>query len=235
MALYAIADLHLSFGTDKPMDVFRGWQNHTERLETNWRRLVRDDDTVVIAGDLSWGMSLEQALPDLRFLHSLPGRKLLLKGNHDYWWTTRRKMDNFLRDNDLTDITFVHNDAVAVDGRRAVCGTRGWFYDAEEDADKKVLLREVGRLKASCQAAVAAGLQPVVFLHYPPVFGGQVCREMLDALHELGVTRCRYGHVHGEGIRHAFQGEFEGIRLSLISADAVDFCPVLCTDFVEKT
>lgn len=153
MALYAIADTHLSLGTDKPMDVFRGWKDYVPRLEQNWRALVAPEDTVVIAGDISWGMSLEQAAADFAFLHALPGKKLLLKGNHDYWWTTRKKMDEFFAANGWDSLRIVHNDAAPVEGRAAVCGTRGWFFDAEEDADKKVVMREAGRLQASIDAA----------------------------------------------------------------------------------
>ena len=152
MSLFAIADPHLSLDADKSMEVFRGWQDYVARLEANWRAVVGEEDTVVIAGDLSWGMSLAGALRDMQFLHSLPGRKLLLKGNHDYWWSTRRKMDTFFEEHGLHSLQIVHNDAALVEGI-AVCGTRGWFFDAEEDADKKVVLREAGRLRTSIQAA----------------------------------------------------------------------------------
>lgn len=227
MALFAIADLHLSLGSDKPMDVFRGWEDYVPRLEENWRRVVKETDTVVIAGDVSWAMSLPEATTDFAFLHHLPGRKLLLKGNHDYWWTTRRKMDAFLAENGFDDMRIVHNDACVVDDRFAVCGTRGWFYDAEGEADKLVLAREVGRLRTSVQAARETGCEPVCFLHYPPVFADAVCREILDALHELDITRLYYGHIHSSGIRRAYNGEYDGITMRLISGDAVGFLPQL--------
>lgn len=226
MALYAIADTHLSLSTDKPMDIFRGWTDHMERLETHWRRLVAPEDTVVIAGDISWGMSLDEALADFRFLHELPGNKLIFKGNHDYWWCTRRKMDAFFEENGLHTLRIVHNDAVPVDGTFAVCGTRGWFYDDDEPDNGKILAREAGRLSASIAAAKQTGLQPVVFLHYPPIFDGRECAELLEVLKRENVDRCYYGHVHGAGIRQAFQGEFEGIHLRLISGDALGFCPL---------
>lgn len=225
MALYAIGDLHLSFGTDKPMDDFRGWDHYVERLERNWRALVESEDTVVIAGDISWGMSLSEAAADFAFLQSLPGRKLLLKGNHDYWWATRRKMDQFLQDHGFDSLRILHNDAAAVDDTWAVCGTRGWFYDAEADADKRVLNREIGRLHLSAQEAKKTGLPLVAFLHYPPVFGDSVCEEMVQALREEGITRCYYGHIHGAGIRKAFNGCFRGMELQLTSADALSFVP----------
>ena len=227
MALFAIADTHLSFNKPKSMSIFRGWDNYVERLEANWRRLVTDEDTVVIAGDVSWGMSLQQAADDFAFLHSLPGKKLLLKGNHDYWWTTRRQMDLFLEEKGFHTLRIVHNDAVPIDGTMAVCGSRGWFFDAEEDADKKVLLREAGRLRTSIQAAKATGLEPVVFLHYPPVYADQVCPEILEVLQQEGISRCFYGHVHSAGIRLAVEGIHEGIDFRLISADGLQFCPIL--------
>ncbi len=225
MALYAIGDTHLSLGTDKPMTVFAGWDEYVERLENNWRKLVTDADTVVIAGDVSWGMSLEQAKPDFAFLNALPGRKLLFKGNHDYWWTTRRKMDAFFDENGFDTLTVVHNDAVAVDGI-AVCGSRGWFNDDGVEADHLVLLREAGRLRTSITAAKKTELEPVVFLHYPPLFGGERCEELLTVLQEEGIRRCYYGHVHGAGIRKAFNGIDKGVDYHLISADALDFCPL---------
>ena len=227
MALYVISDTHLSLNADKSMTVFQGWDDYVQRLEKNWRLLVTAEDTVVIPGDVSWGIGLEQAKADFAFLHDLPGRKLLLKGNHDYWWTTRRKMDVFLAESGFDTIRVVHNDAVVVDDRIAVCGTRGWFHDAEEDADKKVLLREAGRLRASIRAAKETGKEPVVFLHYPPLLVNQQCPEILSILQEEGIKRCYYGHLHGPAIRMAADGLIDGIEYRLISADALHFCPVL--------
>lgn len=225
MALYAIGDTHLSIGGSKPMTVFSGWDRYVERLEENWRRLITPEDTVVIPGDISWGMSLKEAATDFAFLQALPGKKLLLKGNHDYWWTTRRKIDGFLADSGFDTLQIVHNDAVSVDGI-AVCGSRGWFFDAEQEADRKVLLREAGRLRASVKAARQTGCEPVAFLHYPPIFGGQSCPELIEVLQQEGVKRCYYGHVHSQGIRQAFNGERDGIEYRLVSADALHFCPV---------
>lgn len=226
MSLFVIGDTHLSLSTDKPMNIFGGWDEHEKRLETNWRALVSDTDTVVIPGDISWGMTLEEARADFAFLHALPGRKLLLKGNHDYWWATRRKMDAFFEENGFDSLQIVHNDAVCVEETFAVCGTRGWFYDAEQDADQKVLNREVGRLRTSVEAAVKTGLEPVAFLHYPPIFGDDRCQVFLDVLSEFGVKRCYYGHVHGPGIRQAYNGEADGVQLKLASADALKFIPL---------
>lgn len=225
MSLYVISDPHLSLTTDKSMTVFPGWDDYVMRLEKQWRQLVTPEDTVVLAGDISWAMTLDDALEDFRFLHALPGRKLLFKGNHDYWWCTRRKMDAFFEENGLTSLTVVHNDAVAVDGRFAVCGSRGWFYDDAED-NVKILRREAERLRTSIRAAKQTGLEPIVFLHYPPLFDGRVCEELTDVLKTEGIQRCYYGHIHGAGIRQAFEGEWEGITFRLTSCDALRFCPL---------
>ena len=226
MALYAIADLHLSLTADKPMDAFPGWQDYVARLQRNWIRLVDPEDTVVIGGDVSWGMSLEEAAADFAFLDRLPGRKLLLKGNHDYWWATRRKMDDFFAANGWNSLHILHNDAYDAGGGMAACGTRGWFYDAEADADKKILAREVGRLRASVAAARKLGREPVAFLHYPPVYAGAVCDEILGALHEEGIRRCYYGHIHGKAHQYAFEGVYEETKMHLISGDYIQFKPV---------
>lgn len=227
MALYAIADLHLSLGTNKPMDDFPGWHGYVDRLKEQWLATVSDEDVVVIAGDISWGMSMGEALADFRFLNQLPGRKLLLKGNHDYWWETRRKMDRFFEEHQLTTLTIVHNDCFDLGDGRAVCGTRGWFYDAEADTDKKVLMREIGRLRMSVESAVKQDLQPIVFLHYPPIFAGTVCNEMMHALRELRIPKVYYGHIHGRtAIAKAFNGIADGISMRLISSDCLQFTPL---------
>ena len=228
MSLYAIADVHLYLGTDKPMDVFPGWADYVARLEQNWRSVVSAGDTVVVAGDISWAMKLEESRADLAFLHSLPGRKLLLKGNHDLWWSTMRKMEDFLNQNHFDSLSFIHNNAAVVD-TVAVCGTRGWFFD-DVQSDRKVVAREAGRLERSIEEAKRAGGEPVVFLHYPPVYGGQRCDEMMEVLHRHEIHRCYYGHIHGAGRRQAAQGTIEGIQMRLISCDALGFAPIL----VEK-
>ena len=226
MSLFAIADTHLSFSTDKPMNIFQGWDDYVERLKKNWTYLITEDDTVVLPGDISWAMSLSEALEDFIFLDDLPGKKIIMKGNHDYWWTTRRKMDNFLYENYLDTITIVHNDAVRV-GDVSVCGTRGWFYDAEDDDDKRIVMREVGRLNASIDRGIELGGEPVVFLHYPPIHDGMICDEIYETLVKRGIKRCYYGHLHGYAIRKAFTGQRDGITFKLVSADALGFVPML--------
>lgn len=230
MSLFAIADLHLSLGTDKPMDVFEGWRDYVPRIEENWRSCVAPDDTVVIAGDISWAMKLEEAVADFRFINSLPGRKLILKGNHDYWWSTRRKIEVFLEENRFSSIGIVHNSAVEA-GNFAVCGTRGWLYDAESAEDKKIVSREVGRLNASLDAAEKGEKKPIVFLHYPPVYGGMECREIMDVLVNRKVADCYYGHIHGSAAaKRSPTGEYRGVQMHLISCDYLGFRPLLVNE-----
>jgi len=225
MHLFAIADTHLSFGTGKPMDIFPGWSEHIPRLEKNWNAVVSPDDTVVVAGDVSWAMSFEQAIPDFAFLHALNGQKIILKGNHDYWWSTRKKMEEFLSLNGFTSVNILHNNAIETCGV-CVCGSRGWFFDAEDEADRKVLLREAGRLDTSISQAEKTGLEPVVFLHYPPADMNRVCPEIYGVLTAHKTKRCYYGHMHGRAARGAFNGVRDGVRFTLISADYRDFTPL---------
>lgn len=226
MAVYTIADLHLSFGTDKPMDVFPGWANYTEKIENNWKHLVTENDTVVIAGDISWAMDLKETYDDFSFINSLPGKKILLKGNHDYWWTTKSKMDRYLSENGFSSMSILHNNFYIADGL-ALCGSRGWFYDAETDADMKVLHREAGRLRMSLEPAVKAGYVPIAFLHYPPIYNNMECTEITDVLREFGVQKCFYGHIHGgNASKRAFIGEKDGISYKLIACDYIRFMPL---------
>lgn len=229
MSLFAIADTHLSLSDNKPMDIFGGWQDYVNRLEKNWRKLITDEDTVVIAGDISWAMSIEGAKEDFRFLNSLPGKKLIFKGNHDYWWCTMKKMEEFLLSNGFDTIKILHNNAVRI-GDFAVCGSRGWFFDAECDPDNKIILREAGRIRRSIESAKALGGEPLVFLHYPPLNSSMVCSEIFSVLKEEGIKRCYYGHLHGPALKGAFTGEKDGVKFSLISGDFLGFCPLL----VEK-
>lgn len=227
MALFAIADLHLSLGTDKPMDIFRGWDNYVSKLEANWKKIVKDDDTVVIPGDISWGMKLDECYKDFEFINNLPGKKIFIKGNHDYWWATKSKIDNYLKENSFDTILVLFNNSYTVDSF-TVCGTRGWFLESETDNDVKVLNREVGRLRASLEDGLKKGGEPVVFLHYPPVYGSQECSEIIDVLLEYNIKKCYYGHIHGvNNIKNAIEGEYKGINFKLVSCDKLDFMPLL--------
>lgn len=223
MAIYTIGDLHLSLGCEKPMDIFPGWQGYMEKLERHWNTLVRPEDTVVLAGDTSWAMKLEDTVADFSFLHRLPGQKLLLKGNHDYWWTTVKKMERFLQENGFDSLHILHNNSILAEGL-AVCGTRSWMFDVGEAHDEKVMNRELGRLRASLDAA-QEGAERVAFLHYPPVYPNANAQQVIDLLKEYNVKRCFYGHLHGNAIRFAVQGMVDDIEYRLISADALAFCP----------
>ena len=226
MAIYTIGDLHLSLGASKPMDIFRGWDDYVEKLRRGFE-CVNADDTVVLCGDLSWGMSLEQAREDFRFISELPGRKILLKGNHDYWFETVSKSQAFFTANGFENMEILNNNAFLAEGV-AICGTRGWIYDDNVDGthNGKIMAREVQRLETSLRAAEKLSCtEKLCFLHYPPRFGSYVWRELIDVMYRYEVKRCWYGHIHGSGHRHAVQGKVEGIEYSMISADYVDFVP----------
>lgn len=226
MSLYAIADLHLSFGTDKPMNVFQGWDNYEERLLSNWNTVVKEEDIVVLPGDLSWAINFEQAKPDFDFVSKLKGNKIILKGNHDYWWTTMSKMNNFLNENNFNTIKILHNNHFKYN-EYGICGTRGWINENGIAADAKVLAREAIRLELSIQSALKEGLIPIVFLHYPPVYANDCNYDILDVLFKYDIKECYYGHIHGKACNYAVNGEREGIKYKLISSDYIQFNPVL--------
>jgi len=229
MSIYAIADLHLSLSTgeSKTMEVFRGWENYVKRIEENWVKTVSDADTVVVAGDLSWAMKLEKAYKDFLFLENLPGRKILIKGNHDYWWSSKNKINQFFKEKDFSSIYIIHNSAEAAENY-VICGTRGWFLESKENEDIKILNREVGRLERSIELGKQTGLEPIVFLHYPPVYENFECEEILNVLLENNIKRCYYGHLHGKiSGKKAKIGEYKGINFRLISSDQINFTPIL--------
>lgn len=226
VSLFAIGDTHLSLGTNKPMDIFRGWDNYTERLESHWRKVISERDTVVINGDISWAMRLQECYNDFCFIDSLPGRKIFIKGNHDYWWSTLNKINIFLKENNFTTISVLFNNSYSI-GDYSVCGTRGWFYDSPE-TDKKIILRERQRLIRSIESAQC---EPIVFLHYPPVFDDRVCEEIYSVLTDYNIRRCYFGHIHGEKTGRYDNFERDGIKFSLISCDRLNFCPKLIEKF----
>ncbi len=224
--LYTIGDLHLSLGCDKPMDIFSGWKNYVERLEANWNSMITDDDTVVLLGDHSWGLKLEDTYKDMEFIHSrLKGRKILVKGNHDLWWNTMSKNNQFIKNNGFTSIEFLFNNAFLVEGK-AICGTRGWIRENGEQPDIKVLNREAGRLEASVKEAQKLGGEIIAFIHYPPIYRAEENVHLTDVLQRYGIKRCYYAHLHGGSIKGALNGEKNGIEYRLVSADSVDFTPV---------
>ncbi len=225
MSLFVLGDTHLSFGVpEKPMDIFSGWANYQQLLEENWKRLIQPEDTIVLAGDISWGMTLEEAKADFAFLHALPGRKIILKGNHDYWWNSMSKMTGFFETNGFDTLHILHNNCYAYE-TYGICGTRGWVNMPGEAQDAKILAREQQRLRVSLQAAVSQGLTPIVFLHYPPIFWTNRNEPMLELLHEYGVKDCYYGHLHGRSHARAAKGLDEGISYHLISGDFLQFVP----------
>ena len=228
MSLFAIGDPHLSLSVNKPMDIFRGWTDYTDRLAKNWNAVVGEGDSVVLPGDISWAMNFEEAKKDFQFLHSLNGTKYILKGNHDYWWNTMSKMTNFLDENNFDSIKIIHNNAYSVEGF-AIGGTRGWFYDDSEGDVNKVILREAGRLRASLKAASELGGEMIAFLHYPPINEVQRCDEILNVLKEFDVKRCYFGHLHGFVAPGCAKIESDGISFNLVSADFLGFTPRLIT------
>lgn len=225
MSLFVMGDTHLSLGVpDKSMEIFSGWENYQSRIEQNWKNLICPEDTVVLAGDISWGMSLEQAEPDFAFLDSLPGKKIILKGNHDYWWNSMKKMTDFFQKHEFHTLHILHNNCYAYENI-GICGTRGWVNISGEQEEAKVLAREQQRLRVSLQAAQNQNLIPVAFLHYPPMFGNNRNELMLDVLHEFAVKDCYYGHLHGKIHQKAVKGRKDGICYHLISGDYLQFIP----------
>ncbi len=234
MSIFAIADLHLSFapGSDKPMDIFGSrWKNHPARIKENWCGTVTENDTVVIAGDISWGLKLEEAVYDLDWIDALPGHKILLKGNHDLWWSGINRLNSMYK-----SITFLQNDAcrVAVSDDREIwiCGSRGWITPDDDDfteADDKIYKREALRLRASLEyaknaakASAVSGVnaEMVGFLHFPPVAKPGRFSEFMQAFEDFAVKEVYYGHIHGEdGFKNAVQGTYYGTEYNLISAD----------------
>ena len=225
MALYAIGDLHLSFGADKPMDVFGGaWVGYVDKLREGLS-VIGPEDTTVLLGDVSWALDLAGAREDFAFINAIPGRKLLLKGNHDYWWTTAAKFDRFCAENGFENLHLLHNNCHFY-GDIALCGTRGWFFEEDREGthNDKVYRREILRLEASLKAA--GDREKYCFLHYPPRYRGYECPEILELLRQYRVRRCYYGHLHGESHRLATEGEVDGTVFTLVAADYVNFKPV---------
>lgn len=244
MSIFVMGDLHLSTNqnTNKSMEIFgKRWQNYMQRIKENWEAAVSWEDTVIVPGDISWAMQLEEALDDFRFIDALPGQKLIGKGNHDFWWTTNAKMTRFLEENHISTIRFMNNCAYRVEDQ-ILCGSRGWFLDEKQQVTvgdsvdyKKIVNREVIRLKLSLDDAVklqnetetTEGFSPPisVFLHFPPVWTDFICREFIDTLHAYNIKQCYFGHIHGM-YRQPRTFDFEGISMTLVSSDFLDFHPI---------
>lgn len=226
MALYAMGDLHLCLGAPKPMDVFGGaWVGYMEKLKQGLS-VITEKDTLVLMGDLSWALDLNSAVADFAWINEIPGRKIILKGNHDYWWSTQAKFTKFCLENGFSDLNLLNNNCFFYDDW-AICGTRGWFFEEERsgDHDEKVFRRELIRLEASLKAA--GDRKKMVFLHYPPRYKGYTCREILDLLESYGVRQCFYGHLHGASHKLAMEGTWDGVEYRLLSADYLNFQPYI--------
>ncbi|MBR5417373.1 MAG: metallophosphoesterase [Clostridiales bacterium] len=256
MSIFAIADLHLGLSVDKPMDVFGpAWNDHVERLEKNWREKITSSDTVLIPGDISWGISMEEALADLKFIDGLPGTKILSKGNHDYWWGTTKKVEDFMAANGLTTLKILKNKGFVVENT-LIAGTRGWILPENPESkkeDEKIYLREVGRLERSLVDSIRAfeageaegestdaealsgekeekpdisAVRKIAMLHYPPIYETGRENEFTKVLEQYGFDLCLYGHLHGRAHQSAFNGEKNGVEYRLIAADYLRFDPV---------
>lgn len=229
MSIFVIGDLHLSFNNPKPMDIFGdNWSGHEEKIRSNWIENVSEDDLVILPGDFSWETYLEDTKLDFDYLNNLPGKKLLLKGNHDYWWTTVTSMRAFLKENNYTNIDFLYNNSYEFEDK-IICGTRGWSI-IDEEADKKLINRELIRLELSLQDGInkyGTDKEIIVFMHYPPITKAKIVSEQeaefVELMKEYNVKRCFYGHLHGASITEAVEGEIEGIEFKLVSADGLDF------------
>ncbi len=241
MSLYVLSDTHLSLSDNKPMDIFGArWSGYTDKLRERWNRIVEKNDTVVIAGDISWAMSRTGALADLGFINGLNGNKIIGRGNHDYWWTSLKKLNELCVENNLDTIKFLYNNAYIAEDF-IICGSRGWYIDETNkkmpmEADyQKIVAREAIRLKLSLDEAVklrdeafaSDGIKReiLVFLHFPPDFRGYVCSEIVAVLQSYKIKRCYYGHIHG--VYDIPPSKVSGgIRYTLTSADFLDFTPM---------
>ena len=224
MALYAIGDLHLCLGASKPMDVFGGnWVGYMDKLKEGLS-VVGSEDTTVLLGDLSWALDLASAREDFAWINQIPGRKIILKGNHDYWWSTASKFYKFCEENNFSDQWILNNNHYEYNGW-AICGTRGWFFEEERgsDHDEKVFKRELIRLETSLKSA--GDLPKIVFMHYPPLYKGYRCEEILELLKRYEVRQCFYGHLHGASHGLALEGQWDGVEYRLVAADKLNFQP----------
>lgn len=229
MSIYVIADLHLSFKEPKPMDIFgSNWTNHPEKIKENWLNKVKEDDLVVLPGDFSWAMYLEDTYEDFKFLNNLPGKKLLLRGNHDYWWNTLKKMRKYIKENQFNNIDFIFNNSYIYENK-IITGTRGWSITDSENSNK-MINRENIRLKLSLEDGIkkyGKDKEIIMFMHYPPLINGNLLEnpnlEFFKTMKQYNIKRCYYGHLHGNAHNDAVEGEVGGINFSLVSADYLNF------------
>lgn len=223
MAIYAISDLHLSYQADKPMKVF-GWDNYEEKIKEDWLAKVKEEDTVLLPGDFSWSTYLEDMYLDFSYLAALPGKKLLLKGNHDYWWTTITSMRRYLKEKQMDNIDFIYNNSYEQEGY-LIAGTRGWIIGEQESDNAKIYRREVERLKLSLQDAVKKGgtEKPIIVcMHYPPIKGTEKS-DFVKVMQQYNVKKCIYGHLHGPSQQEIEEGLIDGIEFRMVSCDYTEF------------
>lgn len=229
MSIFVIADLHLSFKNPKPMNIFGdNWENHEEKIKNDWIKKVNDEDIVILPGDFSWAMNLEDAYLDFKYLNELPGKKLLLKGNHDYWWTTLKKMREYLQANEFNTIDFIYNNSYSYNNY-IITGTRGWALNDLEGSGK-ILKRELGRLEISLQEGIknfGEDKEILVFMHYPPITNSAILNNLelkfVELMKQYKVSKCMYGHLHAQSHKDAIEGIVEEIQFNLVSADYLDF------------
>ena len=224
MAIYAISDLHLSFNTDKPMNIF-GWENYENIIRENWHKLVKEDDLVILPGDFSWEMKLENTYKDFSFISNLPGRKILLKGNHDYWWTTLKSMRDYLKKMNLNNIDFLYNNSYEYENK-IIVGTRGWNLLEESSKDNKIKKREAMRLEISIQDGIkkfGEDKEIIACMHYPPIIKGKENNEFVNILKKYNIKKCIYGHLHGQAHENALEGQIGQINYKLVSCDYTKF------------
>ena len=228
MAIYAIGDLHLSLNKPKPMDIFgNNWENHEQKIKEDWLSKVKQEDLVVLPGDFSWETYLKDMQEDFTFLNSLPGKKILLKGNHDYWWTTIASMRDFIKENNFKNIDFLFNNSYEFENY-IIAGTRGWSLTEIEN--EKMLNRECIRLELSLQDAIknhGTNKEIIIFMHYPPIVNTNLVKnqelEFIRIMKKYNVKRCYYGHLHAQSINDAIEGNYFGINFKLVSSDSLNF------------
>ena len=225
MSIYVIADLHLYFSIDKPMNIFgNNWEKHAEKIKDNWIKKVKPEDTVLIPGDFSWATYLEDTYEDFKFLNELPGRKILLKGNHDYWWTTLNKMNNYIKNSGFENINFLYNNSYLIEDK-IIVGTRGWIGNLNTE-NIKILKRENERLKLSIKDGIQkyGNVKEIIALmHYPPFIKDNMEVDFIKTLKEYNVKKCYYGHLHAESHKDAVEGKIENIEFKLVSSDYMNF------------
>ena len=230
MSIYVIGDLHLSFKENKPMDIFgSNWEGHFEKIRKDWNLKVKENDLVVLPGDFSWATYLKDTDEDFRYLNNLPGKKLLLKGNHDYWWTTLTSMRKFLEENDFKDIDFIHNNSFEFENK-IIVGTRGWSKLEGTADDEKIIKREALRLELSIKSGIenfGNDKEIIAFMHYPPISKANLINNELSdfakIMKKYNIKKCFYGHLHSTSIKEAVEGNHFGIDFKLVSADGLDF------------